>query len=567
MSILDTSQTMTIAMARSFRNVRAKLRSGMTALTGFSAYVPKHITIAPKDLRTVDPIVAEEFYRGRYILAGSLIETGGGSPFLIENADIGWKEELHSFAWLRHLATGEDAMSASRARAVVADWIENGSLNEQGPIWKHDVASRRLISLLCHSDVILNQAEYEFYQQFMRCLGSHVRFLKRHAPAISDGYTRALAYIALSYASVCHDNQLNSLAFARERMGRELDQQILSDGGHVSRNPTAIVEILSLLLPLRQACVTAGVEVSSQVSSAIERMLPALKFFRMGDGSIARFNGAGEVPRDLLVTLLRYDESLGSPLSHAVQSGYQRQALGDAVVLSDMGNPPKGELSVGAHAGCLSFEFSSGLDCIIVNCGTPGKKVEGSVNFWRSSAAHSTAVFTETSSCRFENIKTDGAGLSGQILGYSLKAESTRKDTEHGSVVMGSHLGYAREFGARHERILTLDKGGNRLQGHDAFTAPDETELRYSTRDRVAVRFHLHPEVKVAKSAEKENTCLLVTRSGIKWQFSCVEVEPGIEESIFFATSSGASRKARQLVLHFNASNLSKVNWSIQCLD
>ncbi len=38
-----------------------------------------------------------------------------------------------------------------------------------------------------------------------------------------------------------------------KRLSDQLDQQILPDGGHISRNPGAIIEVLLDLLPLKQA--------------------------------------------------------------------------------------------------------------------------------------------------------------------------------------------------------------------------------------------------------------------------------------------------------------------------
>lgn len=561
---MDKPQTLSIAVARSYRNFRSLLRSGMTSLTGFSAFLPKQIIIAPRDLNTADPLMAEEFYRGRYVLGGSLIETQGTSPFKIDDAEIAWKEALHRFGWLRHLSAKEDALSASHARSAITDWIETGSVENREIAWRYDIAAMRLIAWLCHSDMILNNVDHEFHVRFRRSLAAHVRFLKRHGPAIPESYSRALAYIALSYASVCHDNQQQALAFAREKLARELDAQILPDGGHVSRNPSVIVDFLSLLLPFRQACSVVGVETPAGVSSAIERMLPALRFYRLGDGNLARFNGSNQLANNLLVTLLRYDEALGEPVLHASHSGYQRLTRGETIVLMDAGDPPKGELSIEAHAGALSFEFSSGHDCIVVNCGAPPVRQRETISFWRSTAAHSALTLCETSSCRFENSGADGLLLSGQILSSGLKADTSREDGEHGSVVTAAHLGYVREFGVRVERTLTLDQEGERLRGRDLLSAPDKTELRYSTRDAVAVRFHLHPEVKVATSQSDKNECIIETRNKQRWQFSCAEVAPAIEESIFFATSSGARRRSFQIVLHFNASNSSEVNWTFE---
>ncbi|TIV45283.1 MAG: heparinase, partial [Mesorhizobium sp.] len=73
---------------------------------------------------------------------------------------------------------------------------------------------------------------------------------------------------------------------------------------------------------------------------AIDRMLPALRFFRHQDGSLARFNGMGATIHDRIATILRHDDTVGAPLLHAPHSGYERLSMGGVTVIADTGLPP-----------------------------------------------------------------------------------------------------------------------------------------------------------------------------------------------------------------------------------
>ena len=126
-----------------------------------------------------------------------------------------------------------------------------------------------------------------------------------------------------------------------------------------------------------------------------------MRFFRHGDGTFAHFNGMGPTLPDLMATILAYDDARGAPLSNAPHSGYQRIEAGEMVLLMDTGAPPPISVSQEAHAGCLSFELSHGLQRIVVNCGLPGTNRETWRQVARATAAHSTVVFNDTSSCRF----------------------------------------------------------------------------------------------------------------------------------------------------------------------
>ncbi|MGI9350491.1 MAG: heparinase II/III family protein [Rhizobiaceae bacterium] len=556
---------MAVSTGRKYRAVKRTLRSGFTILTGYSPFVPTHLVIAPPDLKTADSSLVEEYYNGRYTLAGKLVETKGVDPFTLRNSDAGWLQELNNFGWLRNLSKNSDQLSSNHAKAMVRDWMELDKTTSGKTIWEIEVASKRLIAWLQHSILILAAPDHTFHQDFMHSLGTHARFLKRYAANATEGCPKLLAYLALAYASICFSGHASSLKFARDKLDQELDLQIFADGSHSSRNPEAIVSILSYLLPYRQACIAAGIAPSKAVISSSERMLLALRFFRLGDGGLARFNGSGVTRSDLVATLLRYDESAILEPNNSSTGGYERLQSGDTILMMDSGHPPKGELSTLAHAGCLSFEFSSGNECFVVNSGAPPYHGEGLPALWRSTAAHSTAVIYETSSCKFENSGQSNNLLDGEMFSGSLKTESSRTEDSQQETVIAHHHGYVREFGARHQRTITLYKEAPRIEGNDWFSGPDKGDLYYTTKDATTLHFHLHPGIE--PQIEEDGTAVILqSRSGRTWRFSCDEVKPVIEESVYFASLSGRS-KTKQITLRFHACKLAEINWSFTAIN
>src|SRR4030095_15895847 len=151
----------------------------------------------------------------------------------------------------------------------------------------------------------------------------------------------------------------------------------LPDGGHISRNPGTLIELLIDLLPLRQAFAARNVVPPPALINAIDRMMPMLRFFRHGDGNFALFNGMGPTPGDRLATVLAYDDARGTPVANAPYSGYQPLQAGSMVALMDTSGPPPVALSHEAHAGCLSFELSAQQHRLGVNCGLPATQPGG----------------------------------------------------------------------------------------------------------------------------------------------------------------------------------------------
>ncbi|MCO5056770.1 MAG: heparinase II/III family protein [Rhizobiaceae bacterium] len=541
-----------------WRKARRRLRTGPVYRWRYSGRTPERVLIAPPDLRLADAQIAIDIYHGRYALGGHLVDTGGASPFQVDSSDRQWLEALHGFRWLRHMREAGTDLAAANARALVADWIATDGRKINGLAWMPHVTARRIIAWLQHSTVVLQGAEFGFYRAFLKSLAVQIRYLRSMAPEMPDGEERLRARIALAFAALSLPVPQSALRNASRALCVELDRQILADGGHVSRNPMAILELLADLLPLRQTFASQAEAPPPQLIGAVERMLPALRFFRHQDGALARFNGMGLTNPDRLTAILRHDDTGGAPLLHASHSGYERLTMGSTTVIADVGAAPPADVSHQAHAGCLSFEMSSGRNQFIVNCGVDEYGDDDFRPLSRATAAHTTAVLNDSSSARF----AISAGMNG-IVGTPLVAgprhvECRREDSSGVQGFMASHDGYLSRFGLYHEREMALSAEGRILEGADRFFRSGGKPAPNNGRDNVVVRFHLHPDTELYRDGQ--DRLVLTARHADQWLFTCDDVEPQIEESIFFA-GLGGPRRSRQIVLAFAASGTPEVNW------
>ncbi len=355
--------------------------------------------------------------------------------------------------------------------------------------WRPDVLARRIISWLSQATLLLDDSDVRFYRRFIRSLTRHVRQLRRTAADAPDGVPRLQAMIALTYAGLCMAGQVRHSKAATKRLADELARQILPDGGHISRNPGALIELLVDLLPLRQLFTSRNLVPPDALLNAIDRMMPMLRFFRHGDGSFALFNGMGPTPTDLLTTILAYDDARGTPVANAPHSGYQRVDASGTVVLMDTGVPPPLGVSTEAHAGCLSFELSTRQNRIVVNCGLPSTSRDSWRQVARSTAAHSTVTFNDESSCRFVESGPIKRMLNGAPIISGPRRVTAERGSQEGAIVLRtSHDGYAASFDIIHQRSLMLAADGRRLDGEDLFT-PALGSTIAAGRDQFAIRF------------------------------------------------------------------------------
>jgi uncharacterized heparinase superfamily protein len=531
---------------------------------------PKRLLLAPQDLRTADPTVAGDIYAGHFVFSGRAVSTGGRSPFSFDAPSRAWGEALYGFGWLRHLRAAGTPLAQANARSLVDEFISrNGRIPRRaGEI---HVLSRRLISWISQSPLILEGGDHAFYHRFLRAIGRAVRSLRHAAGTHPLPQHRLAAAIGLCYAGLCCDGLDSELRRATRVLSHELERQILPDGGHISRNPQVLVDLLFDLLPLRQMFASRQLDIPEALLHAIDRMLPMLRLFRHGDGTLTHMNGMGVTAADHLATLLSYDDMRSRPIHQAPHSGYQRLEAGRALVIADVGSPPPVNVSASAGAGCLSFEFSSGPHRIIVNCGLPRTGTSEVIRIARSTPAHSTASVERDSSCRF--LERKGAWWDRLLAGWVLRRlgpvvvsgpgpiAAERNDRDQVLSLDASHDGYRARHGLVHERRWQLAGDGHRLEGEDHFAS----ERPLSEDLQVELRFHLAPGIRVSR-AEGGRIVSLMLPNREAWRFEAAPTEPQIEDSVFFSATEGP-RRTQQIVLKYRLAATPSVRWRFERLD
>jgi uncharacterized heparinase superfamily protein len=521
------------------------------------------LLIIPRDLRGADPSFIGEIEAGHFGLSGAAARLNGQSPFAVPAPSAAWESDLHGFGWLRHLSAAESPRAADAAHRLVADWLERGG-NQHVVGSQPEVAARRLIAWIAHAPLLLETAEDAGYNATLDSLGDQFVDLLASWPDAVDGFPRLLCLSALLYGTLCIAGFDHLRGTIEADLSAELQRQIDADGGHSSRSPDVVIDLLLDLLPLRQCYVARDRSPPAALETAIEAMQQMLRFMRLGCGDVARFNGMGVARAEALAVVLAYGAAAPRGKVLLPAGGMARLERGAVTVIMDVGMPPPIEVSTRAHAGCLAFEMSDGFMPVFVNCGAPGPTHGHMLAKARATASHSTLSLGGQSSSRLlRDGQLEGAyGAPPMRRPDVVSASAT--DIPRGPVTVdASHDGYLERFQLLHHRLVSLNASGSRVDGIDRL-GPEGGQLRLPADVPFAVHFHAAPDVQV-RPGDVAGTADLTLADGTRWRLAAIGAELSIEDSLHIARSGGPA-PSLQIVLRGATFGETEIRWALMRL-
>ena len=501
---------------------------------------PDRILVNPRSFHPKSIAEAELLIMGRFRLPGGDATARDGSPFFIKAPSEQWAEALHSFHWLRHFDAGGSEPVQEHLRQLIAHWIRtHGSWHDIA--WRPQVTARRLVTWAAFGRLILTNADVLFRSRVLLSMARQARHLLKTANTAPAGLDRLVAAIGLVQSGVFLPDGDARMAKGLHMLAEELGEQVLPDGGHISRNPETVLSVASDLLSLVDAMTQRDLIVPVTIRRALDRMMPMIRFMLHGDGRLALFNGGTEGVGGWAQTLLSYDTGRTRETLHSTQAGYHRIACGETLLIADCGVAPPAQVSHGAHAGVLSFELSIGEERIIVNGGTAPMKGAEWVQAMRATAAHSTVTIADTSSAHVVSGAWARRLLGARLTDGPTRIEHKRHENESGILLNTSHDGYVKPFALVHERDIFVAHDGNDIRGEDRLVPRGA-----AASHRFAARFHLHPSVKAARGADRKSVVLTLP-SGATWRFGA-DADIDLADGVYLG-SGDAIRKTQQIVI------------------
>lgn len=476
--------------------------------------------------------------------------------------DVGWDDPRVDRLWRYNLHYFDDLVArdacdrASWHHDLLRQWVQENRPGV-GTAWEPYPTSLRIVNWIKWS-----LAGGLLPAEAIQSLAVQTRWLERRLERHLLGnhlFANAKALLfAGSYFAGGEADRWRSLGL--DILERELDEQILPDGGHFELSTMYHALALEDVLDLCNAAAALPAE-PRLVSAArtwrerAQRMQFWLAAMCHPDGRIGFFNDAAFDIAPEPPELQAYGARLGAPAPDAPDgstalttlpaSGYVRLQLGPAVALLDVARIGPDYLPAHAHADTLTFELSAFGQRVLVNSGTSQYGIGAERLRERGTAAHNTVVVNgENSSEVWGGFRVGRRARPGAL--------HTR---EAGAVtVQCSHDGYRRLPGRpQHTRTWVMDERMLRVE-----------DVLIGGVRKAASHWHVHPEVRLsAPRATPDGTQVdLTLRTGQRLLMVFRDAELTVE-SCAWHPRFGESVAATCLVATFRGSGaVAEIRWS-----
>ncbi|GAN59967.1 hypothetical protein ACI01nite_01890 [Acetobacter cibinongensis] len=492
----------------------ARLTLAMRNPLGGFGRVPSTPAQTLRDPWPGNPTVGERFVRNQTLFDGTTRHLQHGqwdNPSWPE----AYRRWLQSFEWLRDLRELGAESARIKARSLVATWVSIPG--PERPVSDPAITGARLASWLSYYEFFAAAADEHFRQSLMAALIMEGRSIMALMPEGADNWHALTALKGLLAVAVALPEQQDFLHRYLKLIDAAITQQFLPDGSHITRNPENQLQAVREMAEMLSILQTSRLPLPTALMETANRAAPVLRAMRHSDGGLMVFNGSTERDPNWVEHVLSRASRSRVMAASQPESGYVRLASGRTLLLADAGTAPPAGHDTTAHAGMLSFEFSSGKQRIIVNCGSSSQP--GWSQALRHAAAHSVLEFKDLS-------PLDLTAAGGVARRPKVTRNNASLDGAHWLYM--THDGYSKQGGGTYTRQIYLGREGQTLRG--------EETLPGGTRTDFCVRFHLHPDVTIEQT---ENGFLLYTEEE-SWLFQS-DAHATIEESVYLGGTHRAS--------------------------
>ncbi len=442
--------------------------------------------------------------------------------FWLKQSNEREEKSLHNFLWLNLI---NRKSKDSKIQKIINVWIhKNGKY--KNIVWDSSVISKRIVSWILNADIILNNTDSSFKEDFFKSIILQTNHLKKNIKFENDNCKKIEIISSILLTGLVFKDYSENYELGIKDLEKIIEIFFDNEGFPLNRNPNDLIKFSKYFILIKECIKDAQQFVPDYLDEIIDKNLKCIKSILTPHKQVPLFNGGTETN---LEEYLSYITRLNYKLSKSQKKIGNLQIIKDKknYIYFDVGQPPRKNLSSNYQSGPLSFEYFLDGDKIITNCGFGNNISKKAVLISKLTSAQSTLSINDSSVVKLERNKSinnaygNSIKTSFKILEYNFNDN----DSEIGS--SASHNAYESNFGYIHNREIKINKKNNVIIGVDKLI-----KKRESGKVSFNIRFHLYPGINAVQTISgnsiliqvKKNKSLILVSEGQKLS---------VEKSIF----------------------------------
>ena len=442
--------------------------------------------------------------------------------FWLKQSNEREEKSLHNFLWLNLI---NRKSKDSKIQKIINVWIhKNGKY--KNIVWDSSVISKRIVSWILNADIILNNTDSSFKEDFFKSIILQTNHLKKNIKFENDNCKKIEIISSILLTGLVFKDYSENYELGIKDLEKIIEIFFDNEGFPLNRNPNDLIKFSKYFILIKECIKDAQQFVPDYLDEIIDKNLKCIKSILTPHKQVPLFNGGTETN---LEEYLSYITRLNYKLSKSQKKIGNLQIIKDKknYIYFDVGQPPRKNLSSNYQSGPLSFEYFLDGDKIITNCGFGNNISKKAVLISKLTSAQSTLSINDSSVVKLERNKSinnaygNSIKTSFKILEYNFNDN----DSEIGS--SASHNAYESNFGYIHNREIKINKKNNVIIGIDKLI-----KKRESGKVSFNIRFHLYPGINAVQTISgnsiliqvKKNKSLILVSEGQKLS---------VEKSIF----------------------------------
>lgn len=480
------------------------------------------------------------------LLDAEIDEVPSGEPWatFASRLRIG-REDLHGFIWLRHLCNRGQPDDHLTIQRLTLDWIAAREAHDE-ICWKPSVVARRVISWLSEADRLVDGMHAAGATAVALSWDGDLLALRRWLEDADPSEESLQPAVAVTAALCCANEPKKALSSAETQLERALRASLSARGLHVSRSPSATLDVAISLALLRSLYVARAEQPPAFLDSFAGRIASALQITSLGSGCLPRFCtgkwGGCTHP------LLSDAENANEDTRAVVLDDFYRLKAGSTVLLLD-GYRPNSPIGQHYRNSALTLEVTAGLQAIFQN-----PPLSLTADAAGAAAARHNGLLIEA--------PVHHAVERGSDTVHSLLPRCGLGEGERAGPWLECSQTITTEAAKfLHRRCISLARNGDTIEGTDTLEPLDDPLMTLPNLE-AAILFHLADGVAFRIGTERSRLTLLLPGQQV-WEFEAEGIETEIE-TLPGTLDTGLARAVCRLRASIPTGHDRKIMWRLR---